>query len=361
MKILLLCGDSKWAYFFRRTLINVLIKKNHEVFIHAMNDTKKQDFEKLGVQFNHFNSVNRSKNPFQSLSYYRSVKNVTNEIKPDLVLSFSSKPNTFGVSGAFSTLKDKNKIIPMVEGVGDPFIKNGLMWSLIRFVISFLYKKSCSKSRCTFFLNSENASLFVRKKIIKPEKIKFLRSIGVDTLCFSYQKPTYYKAVGMACRLIKTKGIFEYCELAKKIKDIDNSFVFYLAGPEDEIKVKDIQYYIDNHYITYLGMVDDMVEFYSKISIYVSMSYGEGFPITVLEAMSCGKINVVTNVPGNKDAIQNKQNGFLFEKGDIDTAKEIILSLNETDINSLSIMARKKAETDYNDIEIQEKFVSMIL
>lgn len=63
---------------------------------------------------------------------------------------------------------------------------------------------------------------------------------------------------------------------------------------------------------------DKMPLFYEKQDIYINISDFEGMSLSMLEAMSCGCVPVVTNVSGVNDLVKNKKNGLIFECGDIE-------------------------------------------
>lgn len=63
---------------------------------------------------------------------------------------------------------------------------------------------------------------------------------------------------------------------------------------------------------------DRMPLFYEKQDLYINISDFEGMSLSMLEAMSCGCVPVVTNVSGVNDLVKNKKNGLIFECRDIE-------------------------------------------
>jgi glycosyltransferase involved in cell wall biosynthesis len=62
----------------------------------------------------------------------------------------------------------------------------------------------------------------------------------------------------------------------------------------------------------YVSGIEDKVNIYKKCKIFVSTSKGEGFPVSLLEAMCCGCIPIVSNVGDISDAIEQGVNGYVF-------------------------------------------------
>jgi glycosyltransferase involved in cell wall biosynthesis len=77
----------------------------------------------------------------------------------------------------------------------------------------------------------------------------------------------------------------------------------------------------------YISKIEDKIDAYTKAKIFVSTSKTEGFPVSLLEAMCCGCVPLVSNVGDIADAIEQGVNGYLFD--DTDNPKELILYLSK--------------------------------
>jgi len=67
------------------------------------------------------------------------------------------------------------------------------------------------------------------------------------------------------------------------------------------------------HKITYLGALEqaEVAKWCQKASILILPSFFEGFPVVILEALSCETPVIATPVGGIPEVIRNHQNGFL--------------------------------------------------
>ena len=65
------------------------------------------------------------------------------------------------------------------------------------------------------------------------------------------------------------------------------------------------------HRIIFHGHVDDIVNVWKTNHLLLIPSAGEGLPISLVEAMACGRPAVVTDVGGNTELITDKDNGFV--------------------------------------------------
>lgn len=117
------------------------------------------------------------------------------------------------------------------------------------------------------------------------------------------------------------------------------------------------------------GLVNhsEMPDIYNKSDILVVPSIYENCPITILEAMSSGKIVVASRVGGIPEIIIDGYNGFLFESGNFTELAEILISIFEgtVDISKIQNNARKTIIRDYNwDIrgkEIYNQYKKVII
>lgn len=341
-KILLICNESKTVINFRKELILYLHRNGHEVEVIVGDDLYLNDIVKLPVVAYLVPFKNRSINPFASLNLKCRFKNVIKESKPDIVFTFQLKPNIFG---GLAASKIKNiKLYSMVEGLGDPFQPHNLKGIVIREIVSWLYKKAFRFSKRVFFLNNSDMKEMVTRRILIPSKCKVIPSIGIDTSTF---QPIFVLPddvhVSYFARLLKNKGIFDFCEIARATRKLRKDIQFDLYGSESEIKVAEIKQYIDDESIVYHGYVTDVADAISRSHLILSTSFREGFPRIILEAMALGRPVVATNVIGNKDAVVDGITGYLLEKGDIFAFRDTIIKL--IDDKNLIIRMGQEART----------------
>lgn len=125
----------------------------------------------------------------------------------------------------------------------------------------------------------------------------------------------------MISRLLIDKGIREYVQAARRIKEKHPEARFRLAGPLDPhpagLPQGELEQWKRESIIDYLGFLDDIRPAVKDCSVYVLPSYREGTPRSVLEAMSMGRPIITTNVPGCRETI-HPLNGGLIEKGSTD-------------------------------------------
>ncbi len=361
-KILLLCVTSQNVITFRAGLIKALQNEGFQVSVIAFDDEYLAEIKELNVDFYCVKDTNRSLNPLRIVSLKRKYRKLIREIKPDKVFTFMLKPNTIGVKAAKAEkIKD---IYCMVEGAGDAFIRDSLKWKVLRWAICKLYKSSFKNAKKVFFLNNDDKSEFLDRKLVVEEQCAVVKGIGVDLKKFEYKPLTNYRTFLMIARMIRTKGIFEYCKAARIVKEKYPDVVFNYIGAEGDVKIADIQEYIDEGIINYLGTTKDVRPYIEDCAVYLlPSSYREGLPMSIMEAEATGRVIITTLNIGCTDTVKDGYNGFLVEKGDYQAIAEKMISLIENPdmLIQMGTNAREFAEGNFDSEKINNKILQLIV
>ena len=89
--------NTAWNIFnFRKGLIKALQSQGHQVIAMAPSDEYVSRIKEMGVQFIPVNLDQKGINPFKDLSLIKQYYNLFKSIKPDLILSYTIKPNIYG-------------------------------------------------------------------------------------------------------------------------------------------------------------------------------------------------------------------------------------------------------------------------
>ena len=359
-KIMLICGASHTVLNFRSSLISALIENNCEVAVVALDSEKKDEIEKLGVKvFVCGENKNRDVSPFKLLKLKKNYLRIIREFRPDTVFTFMIKPNTFGALAAKKA--GVKNIFSMVEGLGDVFINDGLKWKLIRRAACFLYKKSFKNCRKVFFLNGDDKAEFIKRKLVREEQCEIIFGIGVDLEKFAYKPIKAKKSFLMVARMIRNKGVFEFCECARKVKEKHPDAVFDYLGWEGNVKVADIKEYLDDGSVNYLGVTSDARPYYEECTALILPSYREGMPVSVMEAQATGRAVIVTNVAGCRETARDGYNGFIVPAANADALAEkaIFMIEHPEETRKMGENARLFAEENFDRKKINEKVLAI--
>ena len=352
-KILLFCNTSKTVTDFRRELISYLIEHNYEVVVIAADDIYKKEILSFGVKkFYCINFNNRSINVFNYIKLKIDAKKIINLEKPDIVFTFQHKPN---IVGSFASKKaGVKKIFVMIEGLGDSFIKNSIKYLIARYLLIYKYKRLIKFVNKIFVLN-ESDLLYFSNLFKSDSKLKLINGIGIDTKKYNVSDITNSTTFFLAARLIKSKGIQIYLNVARKLKN--RGLTFYLAGQEIEFKQKDLEPYIKDGSIIYLGYLDSINEYLNKCTCFVlPSSLKEGLPRSVLEAMAIGRPIIASNIAGLNAEVINGYNGFLLDPNNLEVELESAI------LNFVALKKEKIIELGKNSrLLVEKEFDSNII
>jgi glycosyltransferase involved in cell wall biosynthesis len=314
-KKIALVANSAWSvYNFRMDLIRHLLS-DFEVLIIAPRDEFAEELEKAGCIYLDIRFNNRSENPLLDFALYKSLKSIYQAEKPDFIFHYVIKPNIYG---SLAASKCAIQSVAVITGLGYTFDRHG--W--LNRVVSFLYSKSLKKATEVWFLNEEDAAVFIQRKLVSAEKIKILPGEGINTTHFYPQtnKPVARSRAFqflMSTRLLKSKGVGVYVEAARilKIKHRDIRFEligFFEKHHPDSISESELKYWQKKGIIHYSGFARDVRPFLRQADCFVFPSfYHEGIPRCLLEAAAM-ELPIITSLnTGCKEVVQEGVNGFL--------------------------------------------------
>lgn len=360
MKILLLCEASWTVVSFRKELIDFLNGHGHEVTVIMGDKDKIDDVSSFCHDVHVVPFVNRGINPLKLIQLKKGLKKEIKLINPDVVLTFFIKPNTVGVKAAKAA--HINKIYPFVEGLGDPFQPHSFKGKLIKSACVYLYKSSFKYATNVFFLNNDDRGFFIKEKIIKEEKTTLIKGIGIDTTRFLPAPLPKENNVLLIARLLKNKGIIDYCEAARIVRKTIPDAKFYLIGKEVEYTTNDLKQYIDDGTIIYDGVQNDVKKYICNSKVVVLPSYREGVPRSLLEAIASGRPVIGYDSVGVREVIYNNKNGYLVERLNIkEFAKAIIKVLSDDKLaQEFAINARDIAVNIFDSNIINNQILNTI-
>ncbi len=321
-KIMIIAGLDRSLLLFRSELIKEWLSMGLEVTAAAPGDDIKNRLEQMGAKYVSIPLNRAGLNPIKDIYLMASLMRLLRKERPDYLFLYTIKPVIYG-SLASIVLPTCN-IFSMITGLGYVFIaQKGKDWFLKK-LVSLLYRAALRRNRNVFFQNPDDAGEFINLGIVEEGKVVLVNGSGVDT-DYYYLAPLLEKPVTfiLIARLLIEKGIVEYVEAARLVKNCYSEAVFKLIGWPLEgdlsvIKFEKVEKWKEEGVVEILGETDDVRPFIAGSSVYVLPSYREGTPRTVLEAMSMGRAIITTDAPGCRETVVNNVNGFLVPVKDVE-------------------------------------------
>jgi glycosyltransferase involved in cell wall biosynthesis len=374
VRIVLIGTVASSFYSFRADLIRTLLRQGHQVYTftseYTVNDLKK--IKSLGAIPIVYELNRGGLNPIADIvSTYKLVKKIQ-KIKPDLVFSYFSKPVIFGTIAA--KLAKVPKVIGMLEGLGYTFTEQpeGLnkKIQLIKRVQVLLYKIALPQLDKLIFLNPDDPKDLVEKYGIKVRKVEVLGGIGLNLQDYPYQPisninyPVKFLFIG---RLLKEKGIHEFVQAAKLIKKIYPDTQFTVLGAIDHhnlgaLQQTELDNLISSNIIHYPGHVNNVNDWIADSHVFVLPSYREGFPRSTQEAMAIGRPIITTDVPGCRETVINKQNGFIVQKWNPEALAEKMIYFIEhpEKIHVMGVESYKIAVEKFDAEKVNQRLINIL-
>ena len=374
MKIFIIGNVSSMMINFREELIKLLVSKGHDVYclVSDYNEESRKKIISLGaIPLDHTLNT-KGLNPCKDLVATYDLVKLFRQHRPDAIFSFFVKPVIFATIAA--KIARVPRIVGMIEGLGGAFTvyKNGQTKKakIIKTIQVLLYKISLPSLDELIFLNNDDKKDLIDRFDIKVKSINILGGIGVDLDKFSYTKaPIDPINFIFIARLLAEKGIFEYLEAAKIVKEKYKDVKFYIFGSFDEhnpfgLTQEELKPYLDSDVVIYPGFVNDIKERIVNSSIFVLPSYyREGVPRSTQEAMAIGRAVITTNSVGCRETVEDGVNGFLVPPFDskILAQKMTYFIQNPDMIVQMGIESRKIAEVKFNINEKNERLAKIII
>jgi glycosyltransferase involved in cell wall biosynthesis len=363
-RILIVSHYARSLLNFRGELIKSMVGLGHEVFAAAPEEGFEEKLKALGASYLRYPLRRTGLNPLQDLGSLLALIRMMRKIEPDVVLSYAIKPVIYGSLAA--RLAGVKRVFSMITGLGFVFVNGGAKQKVLRRVVGLMYRAAFKGNRAVFFQNPDDEQLIKEMGIIGGSpKTVLINGSGVDTERYYYvpvrKEPLSFLLIA---RLIWDKGIREYAEAARMLKSRYPEVAFSLLGPYDSnpaaIKPEDVEGWVEEGVIEYLGETDDVRPYLADAGVYVLPSYREGTPRSVLEAMSMGRPVITTDAPGCRETVEDGVNGFLVPVRDAEAlagAMEKFIQNPEL-IGQMGAQSRKIAEEKYDVHKVNKVILS---
>lgn len=353
-KVLILANSSGGLYDFRNELVVKLLEK-YQVVVSLPDKVRTKELAQEGCKVVYTPINRRGVNPLEDMKLLQSYRKLLQQEKPDLVLTYTIKPNIYG---GFCCGRRKIPYISTVTGLGSTFQKEGF---LLKMIVA-MYRIGLKKAVCVFFQNEENKNIF-EKYHIKGRASRLVNGSGVNLRRHALEPypggdEVRFLFVG---RMMKEKGIEELLSAARKLHG--QRILFELLGYCDE----DYQDRLDEEeregVIRQLGFHPDVHEYLKNCSALVLPTYHEGMSNVLMEASATGRPVITTNISGCREIFEEGITGFGCEpknSQDLICALEKFLKLSQEEREKMGQNARKKVEQEFDREKVVQAYFEEI-
>ena len=355
-KILFLANHFITLYSFRKEMINEMVKQGHELFLSLPEDKDNKYFENLGCKIILTKIDRRGVNPVKDLQLIKFYKKMIPEVNPDIIFSYTIKPNIYGTLAS----NGKYKQVCNITGTGATFLKR----SLVSTICEFLYKISIKKCYKVFFQNTGDRDFFVKEGLVK-DNYAMLPGSGCNLEQHAF-KPLpdgdEYRFLFIG-RVMKLKGIDQYLQAAEIITKKYPNSKFLIAGwNEQPDYMKLVEEAQKAGYVEYIGFRKDIDQWIEKCHCTILPSHGgEGVPNVLLESAATGRICIGSKINGTMDVIEDGKTGLLIKEQDTDDlirAVRQFLVMPYEERRQMGLAARTKMEQEFDRNIVVESYLT---
>ncbi len=238
-------------------------------------------------------------------------------------------------------------------------------------------------SLCTdhfLFVSDEDHASAVRLGFVRPGMKSLTLYNGVDTEHFvprdmlpergaAIRRQLEIRAgqpvVGIVARIVREKGFPEFLEMAERMVAAGSDAVFLVVG---ETLATDRDQYGDTFrrevkerglgpHFRLVGETEDVASYLNVMDVLVLPSYREGFPVSILEAMSSALPVVATNIRGCRESVLDGITGVLVPLRDAESLCAAVsqLTIEGAEARRMGAMGRERVVARFDRRAVQAK------
>lgn len=358
MRVLILTNNDIGLYKFRRELLEELIKKN-KVFICLPDGEFIQKLKKIGCRFVNCTLMDRrGTNPLMDLRLLEFYRRVIKKARPDIVFTYTIKPNVYGGIACASL---GVPYVANITGLGTA-IENG---GILQKITLILYRAGLRKAQKVFFQNAENRDFMLKHHVVK-DSYDMIPGSGVNLEQYKVEEYPNRETIDFVfvARVMKEKGIDQYLEAASYIRKKYVNTRFHICGFCEQNYNERLEMLQKQGTIIYHGLVSNMIEIYKMCSCIVHPTYyPEGMSNVLLEACAVGRPIITTGRSGCREVVDDGVNGFIVKERD---SKDLIeklekfLSLSVEERRQMGLAGRGKVEKEFDRKIVVNKYIKEV-
>ncbi len=310
-------------YNFRLPLARRLRSRGLDVSLICPRGQFVAKFNDEGFRWLPWSVSRRGLNPLREVAAAAALATVYRRERFAAVQQFTIKPILYG-SAAAAAVRIPG-VINTFTGLGFLFSDDRRARGLRLLAGPWLRRLLHRPSTYTMFQNSADRATFLSRGLVPADRTLVVPGSGVDVQRFKPASPRIGDGevvVLMAGRLLLDKGIAEFVESARGLRNRGVKARFLVAGEADRgnprcVPAATLDRWRQEGAVEFLGHRDDMPDLLRHASIAVLPSYHEGVSRFLLEAAATGLPLVASDIDGCRTVIRDGVNGVLVPPKDV--------------------------------------------
>jgi glycosyltransferase involved in cell wall biosynthesis len=316
----------------------------------------KDELRSLGFELYPINFSRRGLNPITEFVTALRIRSVVRKFRPDIAHNIALKPV---VTGTFGELLGRQRVIVNAPvGMGYIFTSTDKRASVVKpLLVKILKSLLRSKSVHVVIENPDDLNSLIEDGFVRQSEISLIRGAGVDLNAFPFHPENAGPVVvTLVSRILRDKGVLEFINAATQLQARLPEVVFQIVGEPDlgnpsAIPESEIDSWESLPNVRYLGRRSDIADILKGSHIVCLPSYREGLPKSLLEALSCGRPIITTDVPGCREVCADGVNGLLVPARDSIALSNAIekLAINPELRQAMGRAGRLRAESEFSN------------
>lgn len=365
-KVLIVEGHPKYFVSHRLPWARAAREAGYEIHVTALKTGDGDLVREAGFQYHDLAVQDRGKNPAAELRFLYRLYHLFRALEPDLVHFITLRAVLYGALPVrFSGIP---AVLNSVTGLGflfseDTWSVKALRWGIMQFLRFALRHPN----QITTFQNPDDAKIFVSRGVVSEEQTAVTPGSGVDPERFGYESETAIEnglvpIVMLPTRLLWHKGVEVFVNAARHLHETGVDARFAMVGDTDPenpgaVPKAQIEAWADDCPVEWWGRQapSEMPSALQQAHVVCLPShYREGVPKVLIEAASCGRPIVTTDVPGCREIVNHEENGFLVNPKDAEgLARRIRELLDNPDLRrEMGRNGRSRVENNFTAAQV---------
>lgn len=368
-KILFVANFDAFFISHRLPIALEASKKGYKVFVLCEDTGKTSEIINNGLNFIPL-PVRRDKkaNFFSELKFIIFLWKKFNEIKPDIIHNISIKPVLYG---SLVSKFRSSRVLKVNAFSGMGFLFTGSRKKISEKIFPPLFKYIFNQKSLKLILqNHDDLNYFLHEGIVKKSQLFLIKGSGVDLDEFSFCGIPEVKNRNLRfilpARMLKDKGVCEFYEAAKIIKEKYINTEFTLCGDIDianpsSLTTEQLKIWDAEGIVSWKGYENNIKKALANHHVVILPSYREGLPKSLIEACSVGRPIITTDTNGCRECVDSGKNGYLIP---VNNAEELASAMrrlieNPEKLTDFGKNSRSLAEREFNVEKVVEKTLNI--
>jgi glycosyltransferase involved in cell wall biosynthesis len=315
-RVLFVDNDVNSFYAYRIDLALAVRDAGFEVHVAAPEGKSAEILRSEGLRYHPIPMTRSGLAPWKEFSTISSLFRLYRRVRPDLVHHLRLKPVLYGGLAAYAARVPA--VVGLLTGLGYVFIAETRRALVMRKLVVLSCKVAFRHSNQRIvFQNPDDQGVFIQNKILPAAQTVLIKGSGVDVHTYvPTPEPEGIPVVVLASRMLRDKGVIEFVEAARELREAGVSARFVLVGETDPgnptaISAEQLRSWSDEGVVEWWGHQSDMRKVLGQSNIVCLPSLREGVPKVLIEAAACGRAIVTTDAPGCREIVREGENGLL--------------------------------------------------